>query len=157
MQTTVFCLIRLTTWENLPHAQDSLKQHVLRATHQAAFVWAQSLMPMYNLSSPDKWGWNKQGNSFLACCMTQPSVSVDVRWIRDVLDVAPVRKLDYHAQKFVNVVESVIEHKVVLCFLWDSQVTVFDFLFVFCVFCWELHLIVLVTCQKNLTLPKQKH
>ena len=39
---------------------------------------------------------------------------VDVRRIRDVLDVAPVRKLDYHAQNFVNVVECMIERKVVL-------------------------------------------
>ena len=36
---------------------------------------------------------------------------MDVRLIRDVLDVAPVRKLDCHAQNFVNVVECVIEHK----------------------------------------------
>ena len=41
--------------------------------------------------------------------------NVDVRQIRDVLDVALVRKLDYHTQNFVNVVECVIEHKVVLC------------------------------------------
>ena len=39
----------------------------------------------------------------------------DIRQIADVLDVAFVRKLDYHAQSFVNVVECVIEHKVVLC------------------------------------------
>ena len=37
------------------------------------------------------------------------------RQISNVLDVAFVRKLDYHAQSFVNVVECVIEHKVVLC------------------------------------------
>ena len=43
--------------------------------YQAAFVWTQSLIPMQNLPSPDEWGWNKQGNSFVACCMTQPSVS----------------------------------------------------------------------------------
>ena len=41
---------------------------------------------------------------------------MDVRRIRDVLDVAPVIKLDYHAQNFVNVVEYVIEHKIVLCY-----------------------------------------
>ena len=40
---------------------------------------------------------------------------MDVRQIKYVLDVALVRKLDYHAQNFVNVVECVIEHKVVLC------------------------------------------
>ena len=34
--------------------------------------------------------------------------------VRDVLDVAPVQKLDYHAQNFVNVLEYMIEHKVVL-------------------------------------------
>ena len=34
--------------------------------------------------------------------------------IMDVLDVAPVQKLDYHAQNFVNVLEYMIEHKVVL-------------------------------------------
>ena len=39
----------------------------------------------------------------------------DIRQIADVLDVAFVRKLDYHAQSFVNVVECVIEHRVVLC------------------------------------------
>ena len=39
----------------------------------------------------------------------------DIRQIADVLDVAFVRKLDYHAQSFVNVVECVIECKVVLC------------------------------------------
>ena len=33
----------------------------------------------------------------------------------EVQDVAPVRKLDYQAQTFVNVVECVIEQKVVLC------------------------------------------
>ena len=43
------------------------------------------------------------------------SQNEDIRQIRDVLDVAFVRKLDYHAQSFVNVVECVIEHKVVLC------------------------------------------
>ena len=31
------------------------------------------------------------------------------------LDVAPVRKWDYHEQNFLNVVECVIEHKVILC------------------------------------------
>ena len=34
--------------------------------------------------------------------------------VRDVLDVAPVQKLDSHAQNFINVLEYVIEHKVVL-------------------------------------------
>ena len=34
--------------------------------------------------------------------------------VRDALDVAPVQKLDYHAHNFVNVLEYVIEHKVVL-------------------------------------------
>ena len=38
---------------------------------------------------------------------------MDVRQIRDVLDVAFVRNLDYHAQNFVNGVVCVIEHKVV--------------------------------------------
>ena len=32
------------------------------------------------------------------------------------LDVAPVRKWDYHEQNFLNVVECVIEHKVILCY-----------------------------------------
>ena len=39
---------------------------------------------------------------------------VDVRRTREVLDVAPVRTLDYQAQTFVNAVEYVIEQKVVL-------------------------------------------
>ena len=39
------------------------------------------------------------------------SQNVDVR---DVLDVAPIQKLDSHAQNFINVLEYVIEHKVVL-------------------------------------------
>ena len=43
------------------------------------------------------------------------SQNVDVRRIKDVLDVALDRKLDYHAKDFVNVVKSVIEHKVVSC------------------------------------------
>ena len=36
---------------------------------------------------------------------------MDVRWIRDVLDVALLRKLDHHAQNFVNMVECVISIK----------------------------------------------
>ena len=40
---------------------------------------------------------------------------MDVRQIKDVLDVALVKKLDYHAKNFVNVLECLIEHKVVLC------------------------------------------
>ena len=39
--------------KNLPRTQDSLKQHVLIAVYQAAFVWSQSLMPMQNRPSPD--------------------------------------------------------------------------------------------------------
>ena len=61
--------------ENLPHTQDSLKQHVLRAVCQAAFVWARSLKPTQNPPSPNELGWNKQGNNFMPCWMTQPSVS----------------------------------------------------------------------------------
>ena len=43
------------------------------------------------------------------------SQKVDVRRLKNVLDVGPVRTLNYHAHTFVNVVECVIEHKVVLC------------------------------------------
>ena len=57
--------------ENLPHTQDSLKQHVFRA----AFVSARSLIPMQSHPSPDEWGWKKQGNNFMSWWMTQPSVS----------------------------------------------------------------------------------
>ena len=56
------------------------------------------------------------------------SQNVDARWIRDVMDVAVVKKLDYRAQNFVNVVECMIEHSFPL--LSDSQVTLFfSFLF----------------------------
>ena len=41
---------------------------------------------------------------------------MDVWRIRKGLDVIPVRRLYYHAQNFVNVVECVIEQKVVLCY-----------------------------------------
>ena len=57
---------------------------------------------------------------------------MDVSQIRDVLDVAFVRKLDNHAQNFVNMVECVIEHKVVLCCSQTSKLHcsfLFSFLF----------------------------
>ena len=57
---------------------------------------------------------------------------MDVRQIKDVLDVALLRKLDYHAQNFVNVVECVIEHKVVLC---CSQTPKLHFSFLFSFLC----------------------
>ena len=60
--------------ENLLPTQDSLKQRVLRAVYQAAFVWALLLIPIQNLPILDEWGWNKQGNNFMPCWMTQPSV-----------------------------------------------------------------------------------
>ena len=142
-------------WSNM-FSEPRIKQHLFGPNH-----WCQCTTFQVQINgdgtSKEIVSWHAVWHSQVSLRHVRNSQNVDVRWIRDVLDVAPVRKLDYHAQKFVNVVESVIEHKVVLCFLWDSQVTVFDFLFVFCVFCWELHLIVLVTCQKNLTLPKQKH
>ena len=56
----------------------------------------------------------------------------DIRQIADVLDVAFVRKLDYHAQSFVNVVECVIENKVVLC---CSQTPKLHCSFLFSFFC----------------------
>ena len=61
--------------ENLPHTQDSLKQRVLRAVYQAAFVWSRSLIPMHNHPSPVELGWNKQRTNFVSCWMTRPSVS----------------------------------------------------------------------------------
>ena len=61
--------------EKLPRTQDSLKQHVLRAVYQAAFAWAPLLISMQNRPSPDEWGSKKQGNNFVPCWMTQPSVS----------------------------------------------------------------------------------
>ena len=70
MQTTAFWSTQLTTQElNLPSTQDSLKQHVLRPVYQAAFILAQSLIPVQNLQSPDEWGWNKQRNNSLSCWM----------------------------------------------------------------------------------------
>ena len=56
------------------------------------------------------------------------SQNVDVRRIKDVLDVALERKLDYHAKDFVNLVKSVIEHKVVSCY---SQTPKFHCFFLF--------------------------
>ena len=43
------------------------------------------------------------------------SQNVDISQIRDVLDIALVKTLNNHVQNFVNMVECVIEHKVVLC------------------------------------------
>ena len=63
--------------KNLTPTQVSLKQHILRAVYQAAFVWAQSMIPMQNLASPDEQGlgWNKEGSNFVLCWMMQPKVS----------------------------------------------------------------------------------
>ena len=58
------------------------------------------------------------------------SQNVDVRRIKDVLDVALERKLDYHAKDFVNLVKSVIEHKVVSCYSQTPKLHCF-FLFSF--------------------------
>ena len=57
---------------------------------------------------------------------------MDISQIRDVLDIALVKKLDNHAQSFVNMVECVIEHKVVLC---CSQTPKLHFSFLFSFLC----------------------
>ena len=59
MQMTAFPSIQPTTQELTSH-QYSLKQHVPRAMYQAAFGWAQSIIPMQNPPSQDKWGWKKE-------------------------------------------------------------------------------------------------
>ena len=109
--------------KNLSPRQYSLKQYVLRAAFPEAFVWDQSLVPSDNLPSSDQWEQNKQGNNFVPYWMTLPIVfetckdltKCGCKSYNACLDVAPVRKLDYHEQNFLNVVECVIEHKVILC------------------------------------------
>ena len=91
--------------ENLPPTQDLLKQHVLRAVYQAA------------LFGPSRWylcktfqvQMNGDGTSkeVISCHAgwrsrvylrrVTSSLNVHVRRIRDVLEIAPVRNLDYHA------------------------------------------------------------
>ena len=83
--------------------------------------------------------------------------------IRDVLDVAPVQKLDYHAQNFVNVLEYMIEHKVVLrC----SQTPKLHCSFLFSFLCLLLRFGFVIIAPrisfidhllKILTLPKKKY
>ena len=43
--------------ENIPPTHAALKQHILRATYQAGFIWNQCLTPDPKLPSPSNWGW----------------------------------------------------------------------------------------------------
>ena len=118
MQTTAFCSIRPTTWELTSYTR------FIKAT---CFQSSVCFGPIFDTNAqPSKPRWMAMKKAKIISChagwrkqvylrRVSSSQNVDVRRIKDALDVALERKLDYHAKDFVNVVKSVTEHKVVSC------------------------------------------
>ena len=47
------------TFEYLPPTKAALEEHIKRTTHQAGYVWCQSIIAKQVLPSPSIWGWVK--------------------------------------------------------------------------------------------------
>ena len=47
------------TFEYLPPTKTALVEHIKRTTHQAGYVWGQSIIAKQVLPSPSLWGWVK--------------------------------------------------------------------------------------------------
>ena len=47
------------TFEYLPPTKAALEEHMKRTTHQAGYVWGQSIIAKQVLPNPSLWGWVK--------------------------------------------------------------------------------------------------
>ena len=51
--------IRSRSLDKIPPTSATLKQHILRASHQGSHVWGQVHLALPELPSPTEWGWKK--------------------------------------------------------------------------------------------------
>ena len=61
--------------EKVPPTQDALKQHTLRASHQARHVWSHCLTPVPTYPDPSVWGWKRNGASYILIWKLLPDAS----------------------------------------------------------------------------------
>ena len=49
-------------YEAIPPTRSALKQHMKRASYQAACIWSQSTVCQPETQTPENWGWTKKGD-----------------------------------------------------------------------------------------------
>ena len=63
------------TFEYIPPTKAALVEHIKRTTHQAGYVWVQSIIAKQVLPSPNLWGWVKSETGWVPFWTALPRVA----------------------------------------------------------------------------------